>query len=399
MKIILEDGNASEIYYNGKYYKTRKEIEVSLSEGLRLQRTFRMKILNPEKGVYDPSIFYLKKEVAMVADIDTISGWGNVGLNLIKYSSVEVDTVLIGKLARVDESTVVAAANREVLSSMGVVIHEQPKEEWLNFPFRCKIAVVPFETTRVPQSWVHRINACTAIIVPCKQNVEMMRDSGVNIPIEIVHWGVDPDRFYKIDRPKRDIFTFGIMGSLTKRKGIDILVDAFLKAFPNEKDVRLLCKTSNSFFLWAVKDKRLVIDMTPVSHEELMGQFFQQIDCFVWPSHGEGFGLPPLEAMATGVPVIATGWSGMEDYMTPEVGWKINYTMEEAVDFNKNVYKEDCGNWAKPDSKHLIELMRYAYEHREEVKKKGDYAAEYVKNEWTWDKKINMYLDVLKKYL
>jgi glycosyltransferase involved in cell wall biosynthesis len=33
-------------------------------------------------------------------------------------------------------------------------------------------------------------------------------------------------------------------------------------------------------------------------------------DAFVLPTRGEGWGLPILEAMAAGVPAIATNWSG-----------------------------------------------------------------------------------------
>ena len=401
MNIILQEGNASELYYNGTYYPTRREVSVSFSDGLRLQRVFGRgcKIVSNDIEPYDPSLFRGSGKIAMISDIDTVSGWGNVGLNLIKSSAPFITTSLIGRLNHADDNSVFSAIAREVSPRMGVVIHEQPKEEWMSLPFDRKIPIVPFETTRVPKSWVHRINACTALIVPCRQNVEMMRDSGVTVPIEIVHWGVDTNKFYEIDRPVRSIFTFGVMGSLTKRKGIDVLIDAFFKAFPNEKDVNLLCKTSNSFFLWAVKDKRLKIDMTPVSHEELMNQFFKQIDCFVWPSRGEGFGMPPTEAMATGVPVISTGWSGMADYMTLEVGWIIDHKMVPAEDFYKNVYKEDCGDWAEPSRDHLISLLRYAYEHRDEVKAKGKAAAEYIRNGWTWDKKIGMYIEAIKKHL
>ena len=399
MKLTIQDGNASEVFFNGKYYPAKREIDVPFSEALRLQKNCKcdMKSITPEP--YDPVVFHEKHNVSMIADIDTESGWGNVGLNLIKYSAEYFDTSLIGRLNRIDDPRVLAAAEREIMPNSAVIIHEQPKEEWKSLPFARKIAIVPFETTLIPQSWVSRINACNAIIVPCRQNVDMMKDSGVTIPIEIFHWGIDPQKFRKIERPVRDTFTFGIMGSLTKRKGIDILVDAFFKEFPNEKDVRLLCKTSNNFFLWGVKDKRMKIDMTPVSYEELMQGFFKEIDCFVIPTRGEGACIPIIESQATGVPVISTGWSGGLDYMTEETGWFIDYTLEEAVDFTKNVYKEFCGSWAKPSIDHLRKLMRFAYENRDVVKAKGEKAHEYVMSNRTWDKTILGYVDVLKKYL
>jgi glycosyltransferase involved in cell wall biosynthesis len=398
MRLFIESGKASEIFYNGKFYRTGTEIEVPFSEGLRLAKTFNLRIPS-DKVAYNPVIFKDDREVAMLADIDTTSGWGNVGLNLIKYSSPYISTTQFGRLLNISDGVVLSASKKEINPSAGLIIHEQPKEEWLSLPFERKIAIVPFETTRIPPSWVHRINSCHALIVPCRQNVDMMKDSGVTIPIEVVHWGVDTKKFYKIERNNDRPFTFGIMGSLTKRKGIDTLIDAFFRAFPNEKDVRLICKTSNSFFLWGRKDRRMKIDMTPSTNEELIDGFFREIDCFVWPSHGEGFGLPPLEAMATGVPVIATGWSGMADYMIPEVGWTIDYTMDDAKDFTEGVYKEPCGQWAIPKINHLMQLMRHAYENQDEVRQKGAMAAEYVKNEWGWENKIDMYKEALEKHL
>ena len=103
--------------------------------------------------------------------------------------------------------------------------------------------------------------------------------------------------------------------------------------------------------------------------------------------------------MATGVPVIATNWSGPVDFVNDKVGWLLDYQLVPAVDFEKNVYKEYCGDWAEPSFDHLVKLFRYAYEHQDEVKEKGNIAAEYVKNEWTWEKKILMYVEALSKHL
>ena len=48
-----------------------------------------------------------------------------------------------------------------------------------------------------------------------------------------------------------------------------------------------------------------------------LGVLYRSSDCFVLPTRGEGWGLPIIEAMACGVPVIATSWSAQCDFMTP----------------------------------------------------------------------------------
>lgn len=400
MKITIEDGKAVEVFYNGKYYKPNVEIDLPFEDAIRMKNNTMFKIhIDREDTKYDPSMFHDQKKVAFWANIDTISGWGNAGLNLIKYSAPYFYTSLIGKLLNVNDIEAIKASKRSIEPEMGLIIHEQPKEEWKDLPFDRKIAIVPFETTKCPQSWVSRINSCHGLIVPCQQNKKLFEDSGVIVPIEVVNWGTDTDKFYKIERPKRDIFTFGTMGALSKRKGTDLLVRAFLKAFPSEKDVRLICKTSNNHFLWATRDPRVQLDLTAVEQEHLMFSFFKEIDCFVFPTRGEGWGFPISEAMSTGAPVIVTNWSGPCDFVNEDVGWLIDYKMVPAEDFSKSIYKEDCGEWAEPDEAHLVQLMRYAYEHQDEVRIKGEAAAKHIRDNFTWEKTILQYNRALDNLL
>ena len=84
------------------------------------------------------------------------------------------------------------------------------------------------------------------------------------------------------------------------------------------------------------------------------------------------------------------------------MGWTIDYTMDEAREFSDpstGVYKEPCGQWAIPDIDHLVALMRWAYEHRDEVRQKGEAAAAYVRAQWTWPSQIGLFEDALNKHL
>lgn len=401
MEVTIPASNKGrEILFEGKWYPIGKPIDVDFSTALRMKRALHA-IVPYEKSNYDPKLWTEGKKATLIADIDSISGWGNVGLNLLKYSRFAKFS-LVGKVYNVRNPYVASAEARTVEMQSAAIWHEQPKSEWLLSPFSKNIAIVPFETTLVPPSWVARINSFDALLVPCEQNKKMMIDSGVTVPIEIIHWGVDTEKFQEIDRRDDGVFTFGHMGALSRRKGTHILVDAFTRAFPTEKDVKLICKTSNRHYPFMSKDKRIEVQMGPVSHEELMNDFFKRTDCFVFPTLGEGFGLTPLEAMSTGLPAIVTGWSGPMEYMTPEVGWTIDFSMDEAREFSDaktGVYKEPCGDWAIPSVDHLVRLMRYAYEHQDEVKAKGKAAAQYVRNEWTWDKQIGLFEDALNKHL
>jgi glycosyltransferase involved in cell wall biosynthesis len=398
MKARINDAKSRGIFYNGKFYDTNVDVDLDLSTALRLGKICPVDF-STETQPYDPDSFRTGREFLFVSDIDNVSGWGNVSLNLIKNSSSEYNVSQLGKILNLNNREVIEASTRAINPRGAAIIHEQPKHQWAKLPFQKKIAIVPFETTIIPASWISRINACDALLVPCKQNIDAFKESGVTVPIELIHWGVDPEKFYEVERTPYRPFTFGTMGSLSKRKGTDILVDAFLKAFPTEKDVQLICKTSTYGFFYATKDKRVKVDMTPVDHHDLVENFFKKVDCFVFPTRGEGFGLTPLEAMATGIPAIVTNWSGPCEYMNTEVGWPLDFVLAPAKEFTDTVYKEECGKWAEPSLDHLVELMKYAYNNRDEVKKKGKAAAKYVRENWLWEHKIKMFHDALEKHL
>lgn len=400
MKVIIDNTKTSSVFFENVLYETGVPVDLSFSQVMRLRNKAEVKVMNSPDIAYNPQHWKEFKRFGFMGNVDFESGWGNVSYNLIKYTIPSHDLCWTGDYKGDIDSNMKSAMKKELHQDMGMVYHEQPKNYWNDKMFGKNIAILPFETTRVPQSWVPKLNNMDAVFVPCKQNIGMMKNSGVTVPIELIHWGIDESMFSPLERQDDSIFTFGTLGALSVRKGTDMLVDAFSKAFPpNITDVRLICKSSLTYFPFWNKDPRIIIDMSLVKHNELIENFFKKIDCFVYPTRGEGFGLPPLEAMATGVPAITTDWSGPAEYNNNEIGWMLNYSMIKAKSFTEIVYKEDCGEWAEPNVDQLIEMMRYCYENRNEVKEKGLLAAQSVKDNWLWKDKIKMFHEALDRHL
>ena len=401
--LIIRHSKAGSVHLNGVDYPTNRKISVDWDNAMKLSQNqfFNVEILHINKSPYNPDHWNKDKAYGFSANADISTGFGGCTTNLLRQS-IKNGYKVYWQGQTIEANDLSFLSRGKIPSDIGMVWHEQPNEKWDTSPFTKNIGIVPFETTRVPASWVPRLNKLDALFVPCKQNVEMMRDSGVTVPIEIIYWGVDPKVFSFVPREEDNVFTFGTHGALSTRKGTDVLVKAFELAFPRYQypDVRLICKTSNNSFLWlpTPRDGRITI-IGRCEQNELNDLYFSQIDVGVYPFTGEGFGLCPLETMASGRPVIITGWSGPMDYFTPEAGWTLDYKMVPATDFTKNVYRTPCGEWAAVEIDDLVEKMRYAYAHRAEVKQKGEYAAEYVKKSWTWDAKSPLYFESLDKYL
>jgi glycosyltransferase involved in cell wall biosynthesis len=112
------------------------------------------------------------------------------------------------------------------------------------------------------------------------------------------------------------------------------------------------------------------------------GVLYRSADCFVLPTRGEGWGMPALEAMASGLPVISTGWGAQSEFLNEDVGYPIRLQgMSPAV--TRSPYYAGT-QWAEPDLDHLTELMRYVYENPEQAQATGHRAAQAVQEQWTW---------------
>jgi glycosyltransferase involved in cell wall biosynthesis len=105
-------------------------------------------------------------------------------------------------------------------------------------------------------------------------------------------------------------------------------------------------------------------------------------DCFLFPSRGEGFGMTPLEAMATGMPAIVPNEHGISEYFNEEYMYEVKIK-EKCPAIYARYKGQDVGKMVVADVDDLAKKMRYAYEHQEETIAMGKAASEYVKK-WTY---------------
>ena len=156
--------------------------------------------------------------------------------------------------------------------------------------------------------------------------------------------------------------------STPERKNPEAVLRAFQQAFPRQDPsspaVQLLVKASSAeqFPAQAAALKRLS-QGDPRIHwiEALLSQaeldaLYAQADALVSLHRAEGFGLTLAEAMAMGIPVIATGYSGNLDFMPPGSAALIPWTLQR-IERSRGDYVAGAA-WAEPDLLSAVHAMR-----------------------------------------
>ena len=259
---------------------------------------------------------------------------------------------------------------------------------------RAKVGWTMLEVTGLPKSWVDGCNRMDEVWVPASFNVETFRSSGVTVPVRVMPLGVDVD-YYNPGitgfRPSRR-FTFLSVFEWGERKAPELLLRAFAEEFKQSEDALLLLSVFNRDPQVDVEAEVARLDLPPSAPIVLlvnpefadyqMGALYRSADCFVSPTRGEGWGMTVLEAMACGLPAIATAWSGIADFLHDGVGYPLGSTLVPAR--ARCPYYEGF-DWAEPDFEHLRFLMREVYDDPDRARAKGLAAADEVAAHWTWD--------------
>ena len=258
-----------------------------------------------------------------------------------------------------------------------------------------KIGFTMLEVTGIPSDWVQRCNAMDEIFVPSEFNRQTFARNGVQRPITVVPLGLDPARFHPHGPAHKleGYFTFLSLFEWGERKAPEVLLRAFNAEFDASEKVVLLVKTDNRDpgvnVAGQVRQMKLQDHRAPIVFlynqtlpEAQLATLYRSADCFVLPTRGEGWGMPILEAMACGLPVIATDWSAHREFITADNSYPLR--VRSFIPARAKCPYYAGFEWADPDIEHLRHLMRYVYQHRDEARHKGMVAAEEVLSRWTW---------------
>jgi len=199
-----------------------------------------------------------------------------------------------------------------------------------------------------------------------------------NIPEEklhAVHYGIDTDMLRPMRKHEMGKVRIGYIGGLDARKNVSLLVECFRRIYRDRKDVELhIAGTGRNLEKFRAMKLPNVFLHGEVRYEDVPS-FLNSLDVFVFPTLGEGFGLPVCEAMACGVPVVASNVT----------------TMPELVG--------DAGLLVKPELEEMTEAIEKLVDNRQLRKRLGKKGVERAR-EFTWkkaaEKTVEIYNEVSK---
>lgn len=259
-----------------------------------------------------------------------------------------------------------------------------------------KIAYTMFESSRIPPAWFYHLQKADLIITPSKFCHDLFRDCGFeNIKIPL---GYDENVFKLRKRKKWRPFTFLHYDAFNPRKGWDEVLLAFIEEFGENEPVRLIFKTalrkSPEMASGFPKNIKVIAkDYSPKDLSWLLGE----ADCFVFPSRGEGFGYPPLEALATGCPTIIPNSSGMAEYFNPRYFMEVK-TKGKIPALYDRFDPDEAGSMDDIDRESLKKAMRDAYQNREDHFSDAVFGSIWVRENYTSAKTAQLLKEQLEKF-
>lgn len=264
-----------------------------------------------------------------------------------------------------------------------------------------KIGHCEFEATEAPEVWVKYCNMMDELWVPTEWDRKKFVKAGVNVPIYVIHQGIDPAYFHPNYAPMqtdaKETFKFLVNAAWFPRKNLKNLITAFQSEFKRGEDVCLIVKTINLGLNDGIPNEVKKIMEDPDSanvyiKEDLIEDYklpslYTMADCFVLPTRGEAWGLPIFEALACGVPVITTGYGAPNEILRDKKGDPLpgvhltGYREVEATD--RYVYM-DHKRWAEPNMMEFAKEMRSVFLHRLEEKKKALATSKIIRDKFSW---------------
>lgn len=304
-----------------------------------------------------------------------------------------------------------------------------------------KVAWTLFELDKLNDIQRYHLNYQDLVLLPSEWHINVACENRIVSDMKVCPLGVDTSKFFPMKTVEKVGFSFGndqmikeevksrdktifiSVGKWEKRKSHDLLPSLFSKAFTKKDNVELRCFHHNPFLneeqvkAWlklyyesplASKIKvysDYTIQNYNATDQQITYKWYDQkgltenynmADAALCLSRTEGWDLPALEALACGLPVIATNYAGHTGFLNENNARLIPIKKLESA--NDGVWFNGFGNWASIDSDAedaIIHHMREIHRMKQEGQDLTNQAGIKTAHEHSWLNVTNKLLEIL----
>jgi tetratricopeptide (TPR) repeat protein/glycosyltransferase involved in cell wall biosynthesis len=379
--------------------------------------------------------------------VSVTSGWGIYGMNLtlqlVKNPAWEVallappslseiinplhKSLLLPLLEKQQLFQKLVAANSDkqincnfpALYALGNNLASSGVENQITSDF--PVGVIFFEDTKITAEALAAAKKYSSIVAGSHWNADVLKSYGLT-NVAMVNQGIDPAIFHPA--PKSNLFgdRFVIFsgGKLEYRKGQDIIVAAFKRFHKKHPEALLLTAWHNFWpqYMLGIEQTGNVIGLPNINRDgslgiapwlvanglpvdsfidiglipnHLAGQILREADAAVFTNRCEGgTNLVAMESMACGIPTILSANTGHLDLISSNNC----YPLSSQGRVKPTVHFSGIEGWGESNVDEVVEALEQIYTNREQAQRRGLAAANFMLD-WTWEKQVKRFLDVI----
>ena len=275
---------------------------------------------------------------------------------------------------------------------------------------------VVFESTLVPPTVMSTMLTADQVWVPSAWGRSVLIENGLDpARCEVVPEGVDTDQYHPYaPRVESPLLTYLIAGKYELRKSIVETVHAWAQEFGNDPEVELVIKTDhfmnkeakyNELTEWigelGLNNVRVIWGSVTAND---MADLYQQSHVFVLPTKGEGWGLPLIEAAATGLPIITT-WHSAHTEFLQHIQSSVVTVEHDMIPVNCQEYQffyptpdGNWGAWAQPRTDSIRQALRTSRQSYTYLHKRARENSLIIRKTFSWAQSADCALQTLQKH-
>lgn len=274
--------------------------------------------------------------------------------------------------------------------------------------------------TEMTKKWAQYLVNADYVVAYCRFGEGELLKYFPDFMVRMIPHGVDTETFHPRSEEERielrrkwnipeDEFVFLFVGAnygerkapcqmiltfkrfLRKYDAILYMLTTMRGSYPNSYDFMEFAEEHGIAHRVMAPARNLTLD--PIEDEEL-SELYALSDVLLLPSWGEGFGLPIIESMSCGTPVISTNSSSITELVEGH-GWLID-TVPEDVWVDVPVWLPLLAKYPVPNLNSLLQCMEDAYENPDKLKAYGKTSREFALN-FSWPKIIPLWDKLIKE--